>query len=287
MTSISVIIPVYNEEGAIEDTLNRLLSVIKDSKREFEVICVNDGSRDKSAEIISKFKNVKLVSHKVNRGYGASLKDGIKEAKGEHILITDADGTYPIEDIPKLLAEMGEYDMVVGARTGSTVKVPLLRRPVKALLNWCASYIAGTEVPDLNSGLRIFRKDYALRYWHMYPDGFSFTSTITMAFLTNKMSVKYIPINYHQRIGSSTISPIKDTIRFLNLLFMLAVYFRPMKVFFPIASLFMLLALIRGYRDLMVVDSLGNLAMAFFILSVQTFFFGVLAEMIDKRTAVR
>ncbi len=284
---LSIIIPVYNEEGGIKDTISRVLAVIKKIDAKTEVICVDDGSRDKSAGIIMGFKDVKLIRHKINRGYGASLKDGISEAKGEYIAITDADGTYPIEDLPKLFEGMDEYDMVIGSRTGGNVKVPLLRRPIKAVLNWTASYIAGRTIPDLNSGFRIFKKDLALKYWHLFPDGFSFTSTLTMAALTNQFAVKFVPIDYNERIGASTIHPIKDTIRFGNLLFMLAVYFKPMKVFLPIAVMFLMLALVRGYRDLVVVSSLGNLAMAFFILSVQTFFFGVLAEMINKRASSR
>ena len=155
-------------------------------------------------------------------------------------MITDADGTYPVEEIPSLLKWTDRYDMVVGARTGEIVKIPFLRRPAKWFLRKLASYLAKTKIPDLNSGLRVFKKDIALKYWKLFPDGFSFTSTITMACLTNNYDVKYIPINYYKREGKSTIHPIRDFIGFNNLLLRLVIHFSPLRVFIPFALLLFL-----------------------------------------------
>ncbi len=150
-----------------------------------EIIVINDGSSDRTGEV-ARTLPVTLIEHETNRGYGASLKDGLQRAKGEYILIADADGTYPLADIPRLAADIPTFDMVIGARTGDLVKIPFLRRLGKWILTQLAEYLSRQKIPDLNSGFRIFRKDVAMRFFAMYPDGFSFTTTITLAMLTNR-----------------------------------------------------------------------------------------------------
>src|SRR5262249_22502084 len=157
---------------------------------EHEIIVVDDGSKDKTRRAAEEAGAV-VLRHPRNRGYGASLKTGITVAAYDVICITDADGTYPVERIPELLAELRTADMVVGARTGARVAIPLIRKPAKWVLNRLANYITSTKIPDLNSGLRLFRRDAALQYFHMLPDQFSFTTTITMAMLCDKYAVTY------------------------------------------------------------------------------------------------
>jgi glycosyltransferase involved in cell wall biosynthesis len=188
-TSVSVLIPAFNEEGAIAATLSAVLAQAPQFT-DLEIIVINDGSTDRTAEI-ARSMPVTLLEHPSTRGYGAALKTGLRQAKFDVVVIADADGTYPLDEIPRLVAAMESCDMAVGARTGSNVHVPLLRRPGKWLITRLAVYLSHQEIPDLNSGLRAFRKDVALRFLPLYPEGFSFTTTITLAMLTNSYRVAF------------------------------------------------------------------------------------------------
>jgi len=282
--TVSVIIPVYNEQKVIEKTIDAVKkSIKKSSVSSYEIIVVDDGSKDKSGRIIDSITGIKAFHHQINKGYGASIKTGIRNSRYEWILILDADGTYPIQDIPKLVAETNGNDMVVGARVGKNVSIPLMRKSAKYILRKVVKILAGVEVPDLNSGFRIFKKELALQFWNMFPDGFSFTTTITVASLTNGYAVKYMPINYYKRTGKSSINPIMDFIKFNFLIFRIVLYFAPLKFFTPVSIAIMILAILRGYRDFLVVDHIGDLALALVFVSVQIFFFGLLADLINKR----
>ncbi|MBN2014526.1 MAG: glycosyltransferase family 2 protein [Candidatus Altiarchaeota archaeon] len=281
---ISVVVPVYNEERSISGLIADLKRVMKASGYGHEIIVVDDGSTDGSKKILEGIDGIKVVEHGENRGYGAALKSGIMKSAGEWILIIDADGTYSSDDIPKLLGHFRKYDMMIGARIGEKVRIPLSRRPIKGFFNMFAGYLTGKDIPDLNSGLRLFRRDIVEKYWKLFPDKFSFTSTLTMLAMTNDHGVKFIPINYHKRVGSSTIHPIKDTMRFFAQLVRLTLYFNPLKVFAPISAVLLFLALVRGIRDFIVTDSIGNLALILFFMGVQALFFGLLADIINKRT---
>ena len=219
----------------------------------------------------------------MNRGYGAALKSGMQRAHHEYILIADADGTYPLEDIPKLMADAPDYDMVVGARTGAIVQVPLIRRPAKWMITRLAEYLSQQEIPDLNSGLRVFRKEAALRFLTLYPDGFSFTTTITLAMLTNHYRVKFIPINYHRRVGKSSIHPIRDFTNFTILIIRICAYFRPLNVFVPPALLMIAAGILKGGKDYWGQHHIGLLAAVLALTGLQMLFIGLLADLIDQR----
>ncbi len=284
MTKITVVIPVYNEEESIADTIERIQKVSKKIKQDVEIIVVNDASKDNSLQILKKISSIRIVNHPYNLGYGASLKDGIRAATGEWIMITDADGTYPIEDMPKLVEYIPQYDMVVGARTGKEVHIPLLRRPAKWFLGKLANFMAGKKIEDLNSGLRIFNKAKAMEFMKLYPPGFSFTSTITLAFFTNDYTVKYIPINYYQRTGKSTIRPIKDFIGFITLIFKIVIYFRPLKFFLVPSLLLILFGIGYGvYQALTLPTGLGQLPVLAIVTGIQLVFLGFIAEMVAKK----
>ena len=185
---VSIIIPAYNEESRIAQVLDYLLNQVNFGHIEYEVIVVDDGSTDKTVQILEGY-DLKIVKHEKNKGYGASLKDGIAQAQYDLIAITDADGTYPVDRIPELIGYMDDYDMAVGARTGKGAQIPLIRKPAKWLLSKYANYLVKENIPDLNSGLRVFKKEIYQKFRNLLPSGFSFTTTITLALLSNDYRV--------------------------------------------------------------------------------------------------
>ena len=285
--TVSILIPAYNEEESIAGTVEAIRKHSVGLKA-LEIIVINDGSTDRTGEI-ARGLPVTLIEHETNTGYGSGLKDGLQQAQHEFILIADADGTYPLEDIPKLLADAADYAMVVGARTGAVVQVPLLRRPGKWIITRLAEYLSQRKIPDLNSGFRVFRKDTALRFLSLYPDGFSFTTTITLAMLTNHYKVKFIPINYHRRVGKSSIKPLRDFTNFTILIIRICACFNPLNVFVPPALVLLFLGLVKGaidytgFLDAHAAGHLGMLSIALALTGVQTLFIGLLADLIDRR----
>jgi glycosyltransferase involved in cell wall biosynthesis len=232
MQKFSVIIPAYNESNSIISTIDE----IKRLPNELEIIVVDDGSTDNTGELASA-TGVLVVTHTQNMGYGASLKTGIHNASHEYIFITDADRTYPNTRIPELFDTMinENLDMVVGARTNKNAAIPTIRKPAKWFINRLASFLVGYKIPDINSGLRVMRKDILLKYLHLMPDGFSFTSTITLVMLTNRLKVKYVGIDYFKRDGQSKIRPIRDTLNFIQLIIRMVLYFDPLKNILPVS----------------------------------------------------
>lgn len=278
---ISIILPIYNEEKSIKATVAEIKNTCEQNGINYEIIAVNDCSKDNSAAILETIPNIRLIHHKINQGYGAALKTGVKCAKGDWILITDVDGTYPNKDIPRLISELPNYDMVVGSRTGATVKIPFFRKPAKAFLNKFASYLSGHKVIDLNSGLRVFRKTIVEKYWSLFPDRFSFTSTLTMVCFTRGYLVKYLPIDYFKREGKSSIKP-RNFIDFLNLVIKLSLFFKPIKVFGPISLVILLGAifLIIAFFTGLTAKFLDTTFIVLCATSLQTFFFGLIAEIV-------
>jgi glycosyltransferase involved in cell wall biosynthesis len=238
---LTILIPAFNEEGAIASEIDRIHESMKDSELRYEVIVVDDGSQDATAKI-AEGKECRVIRQPRNFGYGASLKRGFREARSELVIITDADGTYPAKDIPRLLTEAQHYEMVVGARTGKNVNIPLIRRPPKWFLRVLASYLAGVSIPDLNSGMRVIRRSLVRRFAHILPSGFSFTTTITLACLCNELSVGYVPIDYEKRIGSSKIRA-SHAYHFLMLILRVTVLFNPLKVFLPLGLMMFVVGL--------------------------------------------
>lgn len=234
--AISVVIPAYNEAGMVGAQIESVREVMDGAGYPYELIVVDDGSQDETGNIVRQHDAI-LVSKKYNRGYGAALKTGIAAAKYDWILIIDADGTYPVESIPQLLQSLPDFDMVVAARTGKHVHIPLIRRPMKWVLGRLANYLAGHPIPDLNSGLRVFRKSLAQRFEHLLPSGFSFTSTITMSLLLNDYRVLYIPIDYHKRVGLSKVRAL-HVYDFLLVILRTAIYFNPLRFFLPMGMMF-------------------------------------------------
>jgi len=274
-----VVIPAYNEVEAVGPTLEGVQTVMAKAGLEGEIIVVDDGSTDSTADNVIRHPAVRLIRHPYNKGYGAALKTGIRQARHNIIVILDADGTYPCVMIPRLVAEIGPYDMTVGARTGAKVHVPLVRRPAKWALNRLANYLSGQEIPDLNSGMRAFKRDAVERFFRLLPSGFSFTTTLTLALLTNDYNVVYIPVDYYHRTGRSKIRPIRDTINFFSLVVRVVLSFRPLRVFAPLALVFVLLSLGKITYDINAYDF--HLATSTVVLATVTFQIIVLGLIAD------
>lgn len=247
---VSVVIPAFNEELGIASSVREVRAALDAAKVDYELIVVDDGSQDRTAALAAA-EGANVVSLPENRGYGAALKVGIRRAHHATIVITDADGTYPAEAIPGLLADIADYDMVVGERTGSEVSIQTARGPARWFLRRLASYLAGRPIPDLNSGLRVMRKDLVHRFEHLLPEGFSFTTTITLAALCSGALVRYRPIDYHPRLGDSKIRPT-HAIDFLLLIVRTIVFFSPLKVFLPLGGLFFVLGFAKFVYDLFI-----------------------------------
>jgi glycosyltransferase involved in cell wall biosynthesis len=282
----TVIVPCYNEEHAIRNTVESLRQSLE-SLPPYELIIVNDGSTDGSARVLAEAAlddgALRVVNIARNRGYGAALKAGIRQARSDLIVITDADGTYPNHRIPELLEIAESCDMVVGARIADDVQYPIIRRIPKVFLRRYASWIAASDIPDINSGMRVFRKSVAEKFLNILPDGFSFTTTITLAMLTNHYDVRYVPIGYKARIGKSKIKPIRDTLKFIQLIVRTGVYFAPLRVFTPLMLVLGLGFVSSLCYDLFMKD-LTEKTLMLMLFSMNTAIFALLADMIDKRS---
>ena len=277
---ISIVIPAYNEASAIADTVREIKRVLSESRIEGEIVIVDDGSTDNTSESAAQ-TDARLIRHPQNKGYGASLKTGIRQAQNDIIVIIDADGTYPIDAIPRLAEKMSEYDMVVGARTGTTVQVPMLRRPAKWLLNRLANYLSGVEIPDLNSGLRAFRRSVAIGFFRLLPAGFSFTTSITLAMLTNDYNVLYIPVNYYKRVGKSKIRPVQDTINFFSLVVRMVLSYRPLRIFIPMISALGVVSLAKAVYDINAYDwHFATSTVILITLTFQIIVLGLIADLV-------
>jgi len=279
-TLISIVIPMYNEEQAIGAELERITAAMEQSGRPYEIIVVDDGSTDGSAQIVRRWEGVRLIQHPVNRGTGAARTTGLKAARGEVIVMTDADGTYPNQEMPRLVAVLEEQgcDMVIGARRREAGTVRWLRAPTKAFIRWLASYLTGVPIPDLNSGFRALRREVALRYLRYLPTTHSWVSTITLALLSNGHPVTWIPIDYYPRVGKSTFHPIKDTYNYLMLVVRAVMYFNPLRVFLPASLMLFLLGLAKTTYDNFV---LHNIRESDVIILVTAFLIGMLGLLAD------
>ena len=278
--SISIVIPAYNEENGITEVINDVANVAGQICNNFEIIVVDDCSTDNTANAVEKL-DIVYIRHSENRGYGASLKTGIRRARYDILLIIDADGSYPANAIKLLSPLINENDMVVGARVGDNAHIPLIRRPAKRVLNIFANYLSGYKIPDLNSGLRMIKMELVREFLRILPNGFSFTTTITIAAHTNGYSVAYIPIEYLKRKGKSKIRPIYDTLNFLTLIITTSLAFAPLRVFIPFSMLFFIPGIGFIVRDL-INSNLAQASLLLILTGVQILAIGFLAHMISS-----
>jgi len=276
---LSVIVPAFNEAGAIAAEVRNLLRVLEALERPYELIVVDDGSSDSTADQAEE-GGAEVLRLPENRGYGAAIQAGMRHATHDWIIITDADGTYPADQIPELLARSEGYEMVVGARTGDDVHIPLIRRPAKWFLRQLASFLAGRQIPDLNSGLRLMRRRSVERFLHILPSGFSFTTTITLAMMCNGLGVCYHPINYNKRVGTSKIRP-SHAGQFFLLIVRTIVYFNPLKIFLPLGALMFVAALAKFVYDVFQ-SNLSESAVLGFLGAVIVWAIGLLSDQLAR-----
>ena len=278
---ISVVIPVYNEEEAIGKVIDDIKTTMDTTQYEYEIIVVDDSSTDKTAEIVMK-KDVKLIQHIENKGVGYARKTGILNANGNFVVMIDGDGTYPANSIPELLSFLPKYDMAIGARKTEAGTSPLFRKPAKWILRKIAEYITRKKIADLNSGLRVFKTEKSLEFFSILTDGHSWVSTITIAFLSSGYDIKYVPIDYHKRIGKSTFHPIKDTANYFLLIFRTIMYFKPLKIFFQDGTILILIGCIRTVYDAKVLSHIKESDIIIIMLSIFILTLGLLADLIIK-----
>jgi len=231
---VSVVVPAFNEEEAVGLVLDDIIAVMEPLGIPYEVIVVDDGSTDCTRAICEARPKVTVISHPHNRGNGAARTTGVKAARGRYIIMTDADGTYPIDVFPKMIEELAHCDMIIGAREKEMGTLRWLRSLAKEFIKALASYMTQTKIPDLNSGLRAMKRELVLEFLPILPKTHSWVSTITMAFLSSDYVVKWIPVAYYKRIGRSTFHPINDTYNYLMLVLRTIMYFNPLRFFVPL-----------------------------------------------------
>lgn len=278
---VSIILPVFNEEKTIRQVINEIKTVMNTTSYKYEIIAVNDGSKDHTGKILDSIRNIRVIHHPYNKGYGSSLKTAIRNSNSNIIIMTDADGTYPINEIPKLLKYKDDFDLVSGFRLES--KMPLIRRPAKFILSMLANFLTEQRIPDINCGLRVIKKDNVQKFFNILPSRFSFTITHLLACLTNEFNVKFVPISYRKRKAKSTIHPIKDFIRFNTVIIRVITYFKPFKFFFMISAFILLLAFLVYLYSFFILNKLMDITVLVLVLgSLQVFLFGIIADLIVK-----
>lgn len=273
---LSVIIPACNEAGALLCTLEGVARVLPGA----EIIVVNDGSSDGTAAL-ALGAGVRVISHPYQKGNGAAIKTGARDAMGDFVIFMDGDGQHRPEDILRLLAKLDEgYDMVVGARVSRKSQAGLHRAAANGFYNRFASWMTGHEVMDLTSGFRVVKASLFRRFLYLLPNGFSYPTTITMSFFRSGYSVAYEPIEVNKRIGKSHIRLWRDGVRFLLIIFKIGTLFSPLKLFLPISLAFFVTGLSYYAYTYSVSGRFTNMSALLFITTVLIFLIGLVSEQI-------
>jgi glycosyltransferase involved in cell wall biosynthesis len=280
---VSVVLPVYNERGHLVEEIARIRAGLDASPYRYEIIVVDDGSSDGSGEQLLTLEGIRLIRFAQNRGTGSARRAGTRAAEGRVVVWTDADMTYPNDEIALLVKELDGVDQVVGARTSEQGTAKAARVPAKWLLRRLASYLTETEIPDLNSGFRAFRRSVALQYLHLLPPGFSCVTTLTMAFLANGYSVRYVPIEYRKRAGTSKFHWWADSKRYLVQIVRLVLSYNPLRVFLPLAGVLLALGFLKLGYDVVDKDlRLATNTLLIFFAAFQLIVIGLLADLVVR-----
>ena len=255
--SVTIVLPCYNEQGHVVAEVERICAAMDASSYDYELLAVDDASTDETLarlyEAAPRFPRMEIVHFHRNSGSGVVRRIGTERARGDIVVWTDADMTYPNERIPELVSLLEKdqaIDQVVGARTTEQGTYKMLRVPAKWFIRKLAERLTGTKIPDLNSGLRAFRREVALPYLRLLPAGFSCVTTITLSFLSNEHGVKYVPIDYAKRAGVSKFKFVSDAYRYILQVLRMVMYFNPLKVLMPVALFLLGLGILKGIYDM-------------------------------------
>jgi polyisoprenyl-phosphate glycosyltransferase len=284
---VSVVLPCFNERDHIELEVKRIRAALEEAGLRYELICVDDGSTDGTRQVLQTLAGVRTILLPRNQGAGTARRIGTQQAQGRVVVWTDADMTYPNELIPELVAQLDDtYDQVVGARRTEAGNYKLARVPAKWAIRKLACWLTNTDIPDLNSGLRAFKRAVAEPYLRLLPAGFSCVTTITLAFLSNGHPVKYVPIDYFKRAGRSKFHPFTDAYNYIIQVLRMVMYFNPLRVLMPVALTLLAATFLKAGVDLVRHDLhvagstvLVGLA-AFNIMAI-----ALLADLVVRRTA--
>jgi glycosyltransferase involved in cell wall biosynthesis len=272
--SVSIVIPAMNEADAI----GTVVASLRAAAPWREVLVVDDGSTDETSAR-ARSAGACVVRHPYNKGNGAAVKTGIRRANGDFVLIIDADGQHPPEDAQRLAARLGEFDLVIGARSGST-QATVARRLGNALLNRLASYLTSRPIADLTSGFRGARTEYLREFIHLLPNGFSTPTTTTLAFIKAGYNVAFEPVDARQRSGTSKIRFAKDGTRFLLILLRIITLFSPLRIFLPISIVSFATGSMYGIWNMITTGKIPNGAVILILFAVIVFLVGLISEQI-------
>jgi glycosyltransferase involved in cell wall biosynthesis len=282
---VSVVLPVFNERGHLRAEIDRIRRAMSASPYTFEIIVVDDGSDDGSEVDLPTIEGIRVICHAHNRGSGAARRTGTSAARGRIVVWTDVDMTYPNEEIPMMVKELDGYDHIVGARRTEEGTKRFVRVPAKWFIRKLASYLTDTDIPDLNSGLRAFRRDVAMQYVHHLPAGFSCVTTLTMSFLSNGYTIKYVPIDYSPRAGTSKFHWWRDTKRYLLQVVRMSLSYNPLKVFLPLGLTFLAIGIAKLVYDWIDKDfRLAANTLLILLASLQAITIGLLADLVVRAT---
>jgi glycosyltransferase involved in cell wall biosynthesis len=239
---VTVVVPALNEERSVGPTIQRLQETLSQAQIPHEILIVDDGSTDRTGEVALKH-GARVIDHRQNLGYGRSLKDGILAAEHDLIAMTDADGTYPIERLPELIQLARDHHMVVARRTGRIYHGGIAKRLARFCFRTLGEFATGRRIPDINSGMRVFRRSQIAPFFPAIGSGFSFTTSSTLLYLLNDLFVYYLPTEYHPREGRSKVRPFRDTLRALQIVIEVILRYNPIKIFLLLAAPFAIAAL--------------------------------------------
>jgi glycosyltransferase involved in cell wall biosynthesis len=272
-----IVIPAFNEEGNIAQIILEIRSVMG---KETAVTVIDDGSSDRTCEI-ARNNGAQVIRHPYNIGNGACIKTALRNATSDIIVFMDADGQHAVKDIPLLLKEIDRFDMIVGARKRQSLFS--LRGIANRIYNSFASYVTGFKIEDLTSGFRAVKRKAALKFAYLLPNGFSYPSTITLAFLKAGRPIKYAAVSNNIRLkGNSKIRPLKDGIRFLVIITKIAIFFSPLRVFVPVSLVFFISGLVYYLYTYLIFHRFTNMAVFLFSNSVLIFLMGLVSEQINQ-----
>ena len=282
---VSVVLPIYNEKGHLRAEIDRIRAALEASRYSFELIVVDDGSNDGSEAELSRIEGITLITHRRNQGSGAARRTGTTAARGRVVVWTDVDMTYPNDLIPELVDAMEGVDHVVGWRQTEEGTHKLLRTPAKWVIRKLASFLSETDIKDLNSGLRAFRRDVAMQYVHELPKGFSCVTTLTMSFLGNGYSIGFFPIQYFPRAGRSKFHWLRDTRRYILQVIRMTLSYNPLKVFMPVGLGLLVIGLVKLGFDWAERDfRLAANTLLIFFAALQVITVGLLADLVVRAT---